>query len=67
MGLLISIKNIYLFIVFGYEPVHETLARLWSLNLSLETPSDVQSVAYNTHGIFKRLAKTLIRLRICAG
>ena len=37
-----------------------------SLLLSLDTPNDVQSVA-NTHRIFKRLAKTLIRLRVCAG
>ena len=34
--------------------------------LSLDTPNDVQSVA-NTHRIFKRLAKALIRLRVCAG
>ena len=34
--------------------------------LSLEAPNNVQSVA-NTHRIFKRLAKALIRLRVCAG
>ena len=35
--------------------------------LSFETPNDMQSVANNSHRIFKRLAKALIRLRVCAG
>ena len=34
---------------------------------SIETPNYVQSVANNTHRIFKWLAKALIRLRIWAG
>ena len=34
------------------------------LLLSIETQNDQQ---LNTHRIFKRLAKALIRLRICAG
>ena len=35
----------------------------------LKTPNDVQSIAYicNSHRIFKRLAKALTRLRVCAG
>ena len=36
--------------------------------LSLETPNDdMFSQKYNTHREFKRLAKALIRLRVCAG
>ena len=42
-----------------------TQISLCSLLLSLETPNDVLSVAF--HRIFKRLAKALIRLRVCAG
>ena len=43
-----------------------TQTSLCSLLLSLETPNAVRSVA-DTHKIFKRLAKALIRLRVCAG
>ena len=43
--------------------LHEyTQTRLYGLRLSLETPNDVQSVA-KSHWIFKRLAKSLVRLR----
>ena len=47
----------------------QTQTSLCSLLLSLETPIDVWSVALmlNSHRIFKRLAKALIRLGICAG
>ena len=53
----------------------QTHINLCSLLLSLEIPNAIRSVATdrmafgisNSHRIFKRLAKALIRLRLCAG
>ena len=41
--------------------------KLCSLLLSLEAPNDVRPVAEQSWEIINRLAKTLIRLRVCAG
>ena len=60
--------NINGFRQLAFEPQHVISTQCSSLiRLSLETPNNVRSVAFNSHSIFKRLAKALIRLRVCAG